>query len=112
MKPSNITLGGILTALTMVILYAASVLPVSTITVLTISSAIIPICIIRSNVKTAFIVYIASSILSLLMVPTNIWLLYTLIFGGYGIVKFFIEKKRNIKLEIILKFIYVSSNFS
>ena len=35
MKSGNITLGGILIALTIIILYSASILPVSTISVLT-----------------------------------------------------------------------------
>ena len=64
MKSGNITLGGILIALTIIILYSASILPVSTISVLTIASAIVPVCIIRSDVKTAVMVYLASSIIS------------------------------------------------
>lgn len=111
MKSSNITLGGILTALTVIILYSASVIPISTLSVLTVSSVIIPVCIIRSNVKTATMVYLASSIISLFFVSLNIWLLYVLIFGLYGIVKFYIEKVRNEKKEIILKFIYYNFIF-
>lgn len=111
MKSNNITLGGILIALTLVVLYSASILPISTISVLTIASAIVPVCIIRSNIKTAVLVYVASSIISLFFVPLNIWLLYTLIFGGYGIIKFMIEKLRRQNLEIILKFLYFSTIF-
>ena len=103
MKSGNITLGGILIALTIIILYSASILPVSTISVLTIASAIVPVCIIRSDIKTAVMVYLASSIISVFFIPLNIWLLYTLIFGGYGIVKYFIERLR--------KFIYYNVIF-
>ena len=103
MKSGNITLGGILIALTIIILYSASILPVSTISVLTIASAIVPVCIIRSDVNTAVMVYLASSIISVFFIPLNIWLLYTLIFGGYGIVKYFIERLRKEKVEILLK---------
>ena len=99
MKSGNITLGGILIALTIIILYSASILPVSTISVLTIASAIVPVCIIRSD------------IISVFFIPLNIWLLYTLIFGGYGIVKYFIERLRKEKVEIILKFIYYNVIF-
>ena len=98
MKSGNITLGGILIALTIIILYSASILPVSTISVLTIASAIVPVCIIRSDVNTAVMVYLASSIISVFFIPLNIWLLYTLIFGGYGIVKYFIERLRKEKV--------------
>ena len=111
MKSGNITLGGILIALTIIILYSASILPVSTISVLTIASAIVPVCIIRSDVNTAVMVYLASSIISIFFIPLNIWLLYTLIFGGYGIVKYFIERLRKEKVEILLKFIYYNVIF-
>ena len=56
-------------------------------------------------------VYLASSIISVFFIPLNIWLLYTLIFGGYGIVKYFIERLRKEKVEIILKFIYYNVIF-
>lgn len=111
MKSGNITLGGILIALTIIILYSASILPVSTISVLTIASAIVPVCIIRSDIKTAVMVYLASSIISVFFIPLNIWLLYTLIFGGYGIAKYFIERLRKEKVEILLKFIYYNVIF-
>lgn len=111
MKSGNITLGGILIALTIIILYSASILPISTISVLTIASAIVPVCIIRSDIKTGVMVYLASSVISLFFIPLNIWLLYTLIFGGYGIVKYFIERLRKEKLEILLKFVYYNIIF-
>ena len=53
MNARDMALGGVLVALTSIILYMTSVIPTSTLTILTISSALIPICIIRSNVKTA-----------------------------------------------------------
>ena len=54
MKSGNITLGGILIALTIIILYSASILPVSTISVLTIASAIVDRLVLHSvimNIK-------------------------------------------------------------
>lgn len=64
MKAKDISLGGILVSLTSIILYSASILPISTLTILTIASAIIPVCIIRSNVKTSIFVYISSSLIA------------------------------------------------
>ena len=52
MKAKDIALGGILVALTTVVLYSTSILPISTLAILTIASALIPVCIIRSNIKT------------------------------------------------------------
>lgn len=106
MKAKEITLGGVLIALSLLILYSASILHVSTISILTLSSAIVPICIIRSDIKTATLVFVATSIISFYIIPINIWLLYILIFGGYGIVKYLIERMRKEFLENIFKFIY------
>ena len=63
MNARDMALGGVLVALTSIILYMTSVIPTSTLTILTIASALIPICIIRSNVKTAIFVYFASSLI-------------------------------------------------
>lgn len=106
MKSKEITLGGILVALTTIILYLAVLLPISKVSILTIASAVVPICIIRANVKTATFVYIASSIICFFIIPMNIWLLYVLVFGGYGIIKYFIERMRKGNLEILLKVVY------
>ena len=105
MKSRYIAESGLLVALTLVILYATSVIPISTLSILTVASCLIPISIIRTSIKNAILVYIASSILSFFLVKTNIALYYTLFFGVYGIIKYFIEKAKNIPLEILLKLI-------
>lgn len=105
MKAKHIAESGILAALTIVILYAASILPISTLSVLTVASCLIPISIIRTSVKSAISVYIISSFLSFFLVKTNIAIYYTLFFGIYGVIKYFIEKINKIVLEILLKLI-------
>ena len=107
MKAKNIALGGILVALTSIVLYATSILPISTIAILTIASAIIPVCIIRSDIQTSIFVYISSSLIAFFLVPINISLLYFIFFGIYGIVKYFIERMRKEKIEILLKLIFL-----
>ena len=111
MKSRDIAIGGILVALTIIVLYATSILPISTLAILTIASAIIPICIIRSNVQTSIFVYISSSLIAFFLVPINISLLYFIFFGVYGIVKYFIERIRKEKLEIILKLVFFNIVF-
>ena len=111
MKARDIALGGILVALTATVLYATSILPISTLAILTIASAIIPICIIRSNIQTSIFVYISSSLISFFLVPINISFLYFIFFGVYGIIKYFIEKIRKEKLEIMLKIIFFNIVF-
>ena len=105
MKSKYIAESGLLVALTIVILFATSILPISTLSILTVASCLIPISIIRTSIKNALLVYIASSILSFFLVPTNISIYYTLFFGIYGIIKYFIEKFRNIFIELIIKLI-------
>lgn len=103
MKAKHIAENGVLIALTIAILYAASILPINTLSILTVASCLIPISIIRTSVRNTILVYAASSILSFFFLSTNIALYYILFFGIYGIIKYFIEKIRNIFIEIILK---------
>ena len=105
MKAKDLTLGGILISLSLVILYSSSILPISTLTILTLASCLIPICIIRSSVKTGFLVYIATTTLGFFIIPIDIIIYYGLFFGIYGIFKYYIEKLQNLPFEIILKLI-------
>ena len=111
MNSKDLALGGILIALTTIILYSTSILPISTISILTVASAIIPICIIRSNVKNAVFVYIASSMLAFFIAPINISVMYILFFGIFGVVKYYIESLDKIVLEYILKLIFFNIVF-
>ncbi|NME82719.1 hypothetical protein [Clostridium sp. SM-530-WT-3G] len=105
MKAKKIAESGILIALTIIVLYAASILPVSKLTVLTIASCFIPIAIMQTSLKNTIVIYVASSLLSLFLIPINIALSYILFFGIYGIIKYYIEKSKNLIIEIILKLI-------
>lgn len=111
MKAKDIALGGILVALTTIVLYATSILPISTLAILTIASALIPVCIIRSNIQTSIFVYISSSLIAFFLVPINISFLYFVFFGVYGIIKYFIERIRKEKLEIVLKVVFFNIAF-
>lgn len=103
MKSSNVAQSGIIIALTLAILYSASLIPISTLSILTIASCLIPISIIRTSIKSTILVYLSCSILSFFFIPVNIALLYTSFFGVYGIFKYFIEKLNNLLYEIIIK---------
>ncbi|EHI98934.1 membrane protein [Clostridium sp. DL-VIII] len=105
MKAKYIAENGIITALTLAILYSASIIPISTLSILTVASCLIPISIIRTSIKNTILVYIASSILSFFLVTINIAIYYILFFGIYGIIKYFIEKIRNILIELVLKLV-------
>lgn len=106
LKAKDITLGGILVALTVITLYLNLIIPINTFAILTISSCYVPIAIMRSNIKLGIFVYIASSIIGFLIIPLDIMIPFILYFGIFGLVKFYIEKLRNMPLEIILKLVF------
>jgi hypothetical protein len=105
MKSRYIAESGLLVALTLVILFSTSILSISTLSILTVASCLIPISIIRTSIKNAILVYLASSILSFFLVTPNIAIYYTLFFGVYGIIKHIIEKFKKLPIEIILKLV-------
>ena len=106
MNSKRITTNAFFIALTIVILYLNIILPISTISILTLASFIIPITLIRNSIKDAILVYISSSIISFFLIPLNISLMYICFFGIYGIIKFFIEKLNKLYLEILLKLLF------
>ncbi|MBE6049730.1 MAG: hypothetical protein E7214_03470 [Clostridium sp.] len=106
MKTKDLTFGGIMVAVSVIILYLTTIIPINTLTLLTLASFIIPLCIIRSNIKTSIAVYICTSLISFFIIPINYSLLYICFFGIYGLIKCLIERLNNFKLEIFLKFIF------
>lgn len=111
MTAKHIALGGVLTALTIIILYLSLLIPTNTLTLLTLASFMIPLALIRGNLKTAILVYITASLLSIMFFPPNIALLYITFFGCYGIIKSFIERLDNLLLECPLKFVFFNVVF-
>ncbi len=105
MKSKSIAESGLFIALILVILYSAAYLPISTVTILTAASCIIPISMIRNNIKYSILIYISSSILSLFIIPIKTSLSYILFFGIYGIIKYYIERINKLSLEIFLKLV-------
>lgn len=108
MKIKNLTLSSILVALTIILLALNTILPISTLSILTIASVLIPIAIIKTTLRNSILVYVASSLLGLLLLPKDIVILYIMFFGIYGLIKFIIEKLNNIYYEIPLKLIFSS----
>ena len=106
MNSKKISYGGIGTALGLVILFLTRVIPINTLTLLTLASCIIPIIIIKTDVRTGVYVYIATTLIGFFLVPSIYIALYALLFGIYGIIKYFIEKTNRLFQEIVLKYIF------
>lgn len=106
-KALYISRGGILTTLGFMLIYISTVIPTSRLSVLALTSIIVPIAILTTNIKTSLTIYFATSAISLIFLGLrgNV-LLYVLLFGIYGLIKLFIEKLKKLPLEIFLKLAY------
>jgi hypothetical protein len=102
-KSANLAKGGLLTAGTVILLYLSSVLPTNRISLITLASCLIPMAIITTTVKNAFLVYIASSLLGIVFGLRGSVILYIMFFGVYGFVKLYVEKFRSLPKEYIMK---------
>lgn len=108
---NNIARGGIFTAIGIISLYLSILIPINTLFFLIVASALIPLTLLSTNIKTTFTVYGATSLLSLILIPSKgVALSYIILFGIYGIIKFFIERINKTFIEILLKFLFFNSS--
>ncbi|MCM8711086.1 hypothetical protein M2651_08605 [Clostridium sp. SYSU_GA19001] len=109
-KTLNIARGGLFTALGVFLIYLSSIIPTSKLYILGIASAIIPLSILTTSLNTSFVVYTATSLLSLLIIGLKgTVFVYILLLGLYGFIKYYTEKLRNMPVEIILKLLYFNT---
>lgn len=105
----KITYSGILLGLNILLLLISNLISINTMFFMGLASLIISVIVMEYGVNTGVVFYIASIILSFIVMPNKSqWLLYTLTFGIYGLVKYFIEKGRPIYIEVILKLIFAN----
>lgn len=106
-KTSYLAKGGLFTAIGFVFIYLSTIMPVNKAYLLAIASCIIPLSLITTNVKNAIVVYMATSLLAVLVCGTRITVvLYIIFFGLYGLVKYYIERLRKLYIEFILKLLF------
>lgn len=99
--------GGIFVALSFILLYLSTIIPINRLFILGLSAAIIPLSIITIGIQKTIIVYVSTSILGILFLGLKINVIgYISLFGIYGFVKLYIEKLSNLPIEIILKLVY------
>jgi len=103
-KTKQITYGGMITLLSVASLYCTGIMPTNKLLFLALSSFLLAIIVIDYGIKQSLLVYIATSLLSLILVPNKaIIILYIVYFGYYGILKSLIERLGNLFLEWFLK---------
>ncbi|ERI92592.1 hypothetical protein HMPREF1982_02201 [Clostridiales bacterium oral taxon 876 str. F0540] len=103
--------GGLYTALGVLFIYLSTITPTSKLYLLGIASCIVPLSILTIKIKHSIFMYLSTSLLSLLLMGIKGGVIaYILFFGLYGFVKYFIEKLRNMYLEIFLKLVYFNAS--
>ena len=105
-KSNYVAVGGICTAVSLVMLFVASVLQVCQLGFVFVASVIVGTLIVMYGYKLALCQYVAVSILAVLIVPDkNVALLYALVVGNYPAIKFVIDKIKNKPLNFVIKMI-------
>lgn len=80
-------------ALSILILFLASIIPGLELTVLAISGLLVMIIVNEVNIRGGLVFYVATALLAILIIPSkSVMLVYVFIFGPYSIIKAVIEK--------------------
>jgi uncharacterized membrane protein len=112
-KSVKTALGGILLALTVLVLYAESLAPAGRLSLFALSSFFVSIIIMETGLKAGWLFYIGTSLLSFFIVPDKLGLLpYFMFFGLYGLIKCYAEKTKNRTGEYLLKLIFFNLNLA
>jgi hypothetical protein len=107
MKAKTIALNGILSALAVICLLLATVMPTGRISLYALSSFFIAVSIMESGIKAGWLFYAATSLAGFIIVPEKLALVpYAVFFGFYGIAKYYIEKIGRTIIELIIKYAY------
>lgn len=89
----RLSVSAVLTALSVALLYMSSILPTGRLAVCALSAVLPAIAALLYGTKWAVLVYIASSLLSLLILPSKVMaIIYALMLGHYTVVKALIER--------------------
>jgi hypothetical protein len=108
----KIATGGILLALSVVTLFGAAFVPGIELTLYALSSVYVAVIVIESGAGMGWLFYIASVLLSAILVPNKAGLIpYVIFFGVYAIIKYWIEKSKKLSqpVEIILKLLFANA---
>lgn len=101
---SRTALGGVLAALSLVLLYISTLLPSGRIGMVAVAGLVPAAGVISGGLAAGFLCYGAAGLLGLLLLPDKgCALLYAIFFGLYPMVKSLIERLRRLPLELLLK---------
>ncbi len=103
-KAFHVALGGVLAALSLLLLYLATMMPSGRIGMVAVAGLIPAAGVVSGGLATGFLSYGAAGILAFLLLPDKgCALLYAIFFGLYPMIKSLIERLGKLPLEYILK---------
>lgn len=107
---SRIALGGVLAALSLLLLWSATLLPSGRMGMVAVAGLVPAAGVISGGLATGFLCYGAAGLLGLLLLPDKgCALLYVVLFGLYPMVKSAIERLRRLPLELLLKLLFFNA---
>lgn len=109
----KITMCGLMLALALICIAAASFVPGIDLTIFAVSSVFIAAAVIEGGIGAGAAVYAGACILGFLIIPSKIGLIpFVMIFGLFPLVKYFIEKINKGWLQLLLKAIFFAASWS
>jgi len=106
MKAKNVSFGGAMAALALLLLYLTSVAPSGRFALIAAASYSVGICVSVMGIKLSVAAYAAISVLAFVLLPDkSVAVLFAIFFGNYPIIKLLIEKIRRLCLEWIVKIV-------
>ena len=100
-----------MTSLTVMLFILCRLISTADLSLLTLSSLLICISIIKFGSKHSLLIMVSSIISSLILGIIEYSIIYFIFFGSYPLIKFYIERLNNIKLELTLKILYFNVIF-
>lgn len=109
----RVALGGVLTALSLLLLYLAALAPSGRLGVVALAGLVPAVGVISGGLATGIFCYAACGILGLLLLPDKgCALMYMILLGLYPVLKSLIERLRNLVLELALKLVFFNAVLS
>jgi predicted membrane protein len=112
-KTRRITLAAVFTALTLIFLYLANILPAVRLGFTAAASLFAVAAVIETGIVSALFVFVGSSVIGALLLPDKTAVItYVLFFGYYPVIKSLAEKSRSRLLNWTLKFAVFEASFT
>ena len=106
-SPQIIALSGLLSAVALVLLYLAGLIPSGWIGVTAVAGLAVAVAVSSAGLQCGFMTYIVSGLLAVLLIPAKqTALVYGAMFGLYPLLKLLIERVKNRVLEYLLKLVF------